>query len=106
MKKEYADLESIDFVAILDEMHAKMPFFLDVIMTVSMSESQLVSAACIRQVSPRLSTCYGILMQHSFHELSLMQRLCSSLLLDSIAEQKVCAKYDFFVVRLCGKNIT
>jgi hypothetical protein len=89
MTKEYDELENIDFVTILDELRTKMPFLLDVMMIISMSESQLISATCIRSISPRLATCYGILMQHSFHELSLLQRLTSSLLLESIAEQKV-----------------
>ena len=69
MKKEYNDLVAIDFIAIVNEIKCHIPFLLDVLMVMCMSESQLFSPDAIRDAAPRIALCFGILMQHSFHEL-------------------------------------
>ena len=57
-----------------------------------MSENQLLSPDAIRDAAPRIALCYGILMQHSFHELSQIQRISSALMLSNNTNKKACIR--------------
>ena len=89
MKKNFEDLKSISFVEIIDEMRQKIPFLYNIIMSIALPQNQLVSTVHVNRIAPRLAMCYGIIMQSGFHEMSLMQRLTSLILLSSLADKKV-----------------
>ena len=92
MKKEYNDLVAIYFIAIVNEIKCHILFLLDVLMVMCMSENQLLSPDAIRDAASRIALCYGILMQHSFHELSQIQRISSALMLRNNRDKKACIR--------------
>lgn len=89
MRKNYDDMKAFNFVNIVDEIRCKVPFLFKLLRALLDVDGKCSSEADNEKLYPRLTMCYSIIMQQSCHELSLMQRMTSVVLLDSIAEKKV-----------------
>ena len=89
MKKDPTSLQSVNLGHVVQEMNAKFPELLQILLHIMVPENKLEDDAARANLIPKLALIYGILMQSRHHELSLMQRLVAMTLADNICDQAV-----------------
>lgn len=90
MKKTIADVKAFDIDQILKEMVDKLPFLLQVIFFVSVKDwHETIPKEKLKQMLPKWTMVYGILMQCNFQELNHVQHVLTAALEDCMCEQKV-----------------
>ena len=89
MKKDYDDLKTFSWDSIVDEGCTKFPLLIRILLAISLGKSKLADNAQICKFIPKLGVIMGILLQNRHQKSSLVQRCISTLLFDSISDQKV-----------------
>lgn len=106
MQKSLSDLKAFDWFSVFEEMKSKFPELLALMLSLIIKREGRNLYTIMEKVVSRLGTVYGILMQGRNKELSLIQRLNSSVLLDNICDVKVSTCPVYMCVLLMIKIIT
>lgn len=89
---KYTDLKDFNFAEVLTEMSTYQPLLMDHLLSVSVSANKIISSSdenFFLSLVPKLTLIYSILMTTRFPELSRMQKVISSTLIDEHVHQKV-----------------
>ena len=89
MKKSYTYLLHFNWDNILVEMCTKFPDLLTLCLALMVPSSSSHDVYTMDKVVPKLCSVFGIMLQHRVHDLSLVQRIVTVCLQDSISDQKV-----------------
>ena len=89
MKKSHKDLKFFSWVDVVDEFKQNFPDLMCQLLSLMLKRESQSLYTKLEQVMPRLGVIYGILMQGRNQELTLIQRLNTSLLFNSICDVKV-----------------
>ena len=89
IKKSHKDLKFFNWVDVVDEFKQTFPDILCQLLSLMLKRESQSLYTKLEKAVPRLGLIYGILMQGRHQELSLIQRLNSSLLFNSICDVKV-----------------
>lgn len=96
---KYTDLKDFDFADVLTEMSTYQPLLKNHMLNVSVSANKIISSSnenFFLSLVPKLTLIYRILMTTRFPELSRMQKVISSTLIDEHVHQKVIQKLILF----------
>ena len=102
MQKSLTELKTFDWFTVVAEMKSRFPELMALMFSLILKKEDRNLYTAMEKVVPRLGTVYGILMQGRNQELSLIQRLNSSVLFDNICDVKVSS---YFVVVYIVENI-
>ena len=84
-----SDLKLFQIVDIITEIVNKCPLLMNIMYSISIKDSELMSGEhCDPKIFPKWALVYGILMQHNYHELSFMQHVVTTIMEDSLCDQK------------------
>ena len=86
----FQQLESFNWNAIVAEMRSKFPHFLQLALGIMIPADQRHSAEAIQAVLPRLGMIYAISIQQRHGNLSLVQRMLSTVLTEGLSDVRVC----------------
>lgn len=89
MKKTQKELKCFSWTDVVEEFKENFPDLLYQLLSLMLKTESQCLYTKLEKVLPRLGVIYGILMQGRNQELSLIQRLNSSLLFNSICDVKV-----------------
>lgn len=91
-RSKYTDLKDFNFADVLTEISTYQPLLMDHMLSVSVSANKIISSSYenfFLSLVPKLSLIYSILVTTRFPELSRMQKVISSTLIDEHVHQKV-----------------
>lgn len=91
-RSKYTDLKDFNFADVLTEISTYQPLLMDHLLSVSVSANKNISSSYenfFLSLVPKLSLIYSILVTTRFPELSRMQKVISSTLIDEHVHQKV-----------------
>ena len=83
-KNDFIAMSTFDWQKITAEMAGRSPTLLDVLLAAMGSSKE-----DLKNISPRIGTCYAILMQSRNHEMSLVQRINTTLMTNGNAKKQV-----------------
>ena len=89
MSKGYKAMHQADFGKIAQEFQRKFPDLVKILIHIMLKPEQRQDEKCLGELIPKLAMIYGIVMKERNHELSLVQRIISLCLADSVSDQKV-----------------
>lgn len=93
---KYSELKEFNFTDVFTEMSTYQPFLLDHLLSVAVSTGKIFSNEdFFLRLVPKLSLIYSILMSTRFPELSRLQKVVSSTLIDEHVHQKVTCLKEF-----------
>jgi hypothetical protein len=96
-KTGFSGMTEFDWQKLISEMSTKCPLLLDVILA---AMNHAPTEATI-DIAPRIGMCYAIMMQARNHELSLVQRMNTILLVEGNARKKVIILIIFLFIAWC-----
>ena len=85
-KNKYPDMVDFSWDVLFKELQSRCPIFLDVMSTV------------VKSKKCDVGLCYAILMQQRNHELSVIQRIKTTLFSEGNAKKQVCFTIVFFTI--------